>query len=45
MPIQDEISAAGGVAEYARQLLTKMQLYGEETPVQEEASSEPAPRS
>jgi len=43
MPIQDEISAAGGVAEYARQLLTKMQLYGEETPVQEEASSESAP--
>jgi hypothetical protein len=43
MPLQDEISAAGGVASYAKDLLNKMRLYGEETPVQEEVTQESAP--
>ena len=41
MPIEkSDIDAAGGLAEYARQMLGRMAPFGEETPVQAEVTSE-----
>ena len=40
MPINnDDINAAGGLAEYAREMLDRMSPFGDETPVQAEVTS------